>query len=109
MSDFILLALICCSTIILCKLIQAWAFKSALRDEHDFYRGVVKGETRKKTGSPFSLSRVRHSRSGEWGYTVTKNGKYVTHNNTYQIMNLEGAKELMWELEDIAGYERTIF
>lgn len=108
MSDVILLAIICCSTIILCKLIQVWAFKSALQEEHDFYRGTVKGERKKKSDSPYSLLRVRHS-SGVWGYAVTKNGKYVEHNNMYQIQDIDKAKDLLWELEDIEGYERTLF
>lgn len=108
MSNVIILAIICCVTIILCKLIQTWAYKSALQDEHDFYRGVVRGEGKnKKTNSPYSLERVRHTRSGAWGYAITKNGKKVTHDGTYQILDLNSAKELMWEFEDIAGYERT--
>ncbi|MFS8319984.1 hypothetical protein ACMG5I_03540 [Escherichia coli] len=100
--------LICCITIVLCRLIHVYSYHKALRIEQETY---LKNQPPKKLPSPYGLKREMHSKSKEWGYAITKNGYIYTASNGYfQIHHkLEVAVKILWEMEDIGGYERTKF
>lgn len=111
MSTFIWIALMCCVTIIICKVINTISYHKALNTERDLYSGVIRttksGKKLKK--SPYSLRRTQ-ARNGNWGYSVCKSGSLVVGSDyRYQVLSLEDATELMNEMERVDGCEQTIF
>ncbi|EHU8781008.1 hypothetical protein N0S44_000243 [Escherichia coli] len=108
MMSFITFTIICCITIIICRLIHVYSYHKALRIEQEIY---IENQPKKKPPSPYGLKREMHSKSKEWGYAITKHGYIYTASNGYfQIHhNLDVAVKILWEMEDIGGYERTEF
>ncbi|HBN4943311.1 TPA: hypothetical protein L2Y74_001088 [Escherichia coli] len=109
--SLITFTIICCITIVLCRLIHVYSYHKALRIEQEIYNENREPEPFKKPPSPYGLKREMHSQSKKWGYAITKNGYIYTASNGYfQIHHeLEVAVQILWEMEDIGGYERTKF
>lgn len=105
---FIICTVICCITIIICKLIQANSYSNALEQERRLYSTEILDEEYGGKPSPYSLERNMHSATQQWGYVVTKNGdKIKSSSGHYQILQLHDARDLMNELERIEGYKQT--
>ncbi|BEH88451.1 hypothetical protein [Klebsiella phage phiKp_21] len=107
---FIIVAVICCVTVIICKSIQVKSYHKALEMEKNLYSTEISGEDPNAKKSPYSLTRELHVESETWGWTVNRNGEKVkSSNGYYQILNLDKAQELMNTMEKIDGYKITKF
>lgn len=111
MINLIYFTIICCITIVLCRLIHVYSYHKALRIEQEIYNENREPEPEKLPRSPYALKREMHSESKKWGYAITKNGYiYTAANGYFQIHHdLSVAIGILWEMEDIGGYERTKF
>lgn len=106
----IIVAIICCVTIVICKLIQISSYHKALEMERELYSTEIIGEDPNAKKSPYTLTREMHSTTQSWGWTVNKDGvKVKSESGYYQILDLSKARELMNLMEENEGYEKTKF
>lgn len=104
----IIITVICCVTIVICRCIEKNAHIRGMEIEKELYTENI---AEKKPQSPYRLQRDMHNESRTWGYCITQDDRRLTSSSGhYQIIhNIDEAKELIWELEDLGGYERTRF
>lgn len=110
MLTVILCTLMCCVTIIICRLINNASLEKAFEHERNL-KELENPTPFKKQKSPYSLRRVLHSKSKKWGYCLLEGGGIYTSVDGYYEVNydIKDAIELLWTMEDLGNYERTKF